>query len=65
MPNMYIDICYGVDTQLPIAFDILPGRVFSLEDIIYSEERYLWINPSNIEYILKEEYCEGNRRYIT
>ena len=59
IPNMDMDICYGIDTQLPISYDLLPGRVFALEDIIDSEDRYQWINPSTIQYILNEEYCEG------
>lgn len=55
-----MDVCYGVDTQLPISYTILPSKVFNFEDIIDSEERYRWINPSDILYVLNKEYCEGN-----
>ncbi len=60
LPNIDMDVCYGMNTLLPISYDLLPGRVFALEDMIDSEDRYQWINPTSIEYILNEEYCEGN-----
>lgn len=55
-----MDVCYGADTFLPISYAQLSGKVLSLEEIIKSEDRYHWINPSGILYILNEEYCEGN-----
>ena len=55
-----MDICYGIDTQLPISYNLLPSKVLDLEDIIGSEDRYRWINPTDILYVLNKEYCEGN-----
>ncbi|MBE6517195.1 MAG: hypothetical protein E7Z67_03295 [Thermoplasmata archaeon] len=60
MPTMDMDIVYGMDSLLPISYETLPGKVMSLEDIITSEDRYQWINPTDTEYILNEEYCTGN-----
>lgn len=59
-PTMDMDMIYGRYSQLPISYELLPGKVMALEDIIGSEDRYQWIKSDDVEYILNEEYCTGN-----